>query len=181
MTRREKVLQGMGVSGGTAAPNGRRSQIKQALGSNKPRGGAVMPAGYPGPRRFPSFGRAATPSARVPGRPRPTGKAGPQGERIGQGVPALRALKGAGGGLSGNYQPGLGKQLSQRVRSGAIGQGQAQTVARQRQLLQKAFGSDWRTQVFGKGGAKGISGPFAQRQVAAKRSAGLERAKRKLY
>lgn len=75
----------------------------------------------------------------------------------------------------------VGKQLQGRVQSGAINSGQAQTVARQRAMLQKAFGSDWRTKVFGQGGAKGISGPFAQSQIRAKRSAALGRAKRKLY
>lgn len=75
----------------------------------------------------------------------------------------------------------VGGQLRNRVQSGAISGEQAQKVARQRQLLKNAFGSDWRKQVFGAGGAQGISGPFAQREVAAKRAQGLERAKRKLY
>lgn len=171
MSRRTQIKQGMGVSGGTQAPNGRRKQITEALRGN----------GKPPPMRFPTFPRGGNPGVRVPGRGQPTGRPGAQGEKIGQGVPSMRPLKGAGPGVAGNMQPGLGKQLSNRVRSGAINQGQAQTVARQRAMLQKAFGSDWRKQVYGAGGAKGIGGPFAERQVAAKRSQGLARAKRKLY
>lgn len=75
----------------------------------------------------------------------------------------------------------IGGQLAGRVASGAINEQQATKVAGQRQMLRKAFGSNWRQDIYGKGGAKGISGPFAQRQVAAKRQQGLERAKRKLY
>lgn len=75
----------------------------------------------------------------------------------------------------------IGGQLAGRVATGAINEQQATKVAQQRQTLRKAFGSDWRKQVYGQGGAKGIGGPFAQRQVAAKRQQGLQRAKRKLY
>jgi hypothetical protein len=78
-------------------------------------------------------------------------------------------------------QPRLGAQLSNRVASGRISQSQGQKTAQQRQMLAKAFGSDWRDKVFGQGGAKGISGPFATAQVRTKRSQALERAKRKLY
>jgi hypothetical protein len=148
MTRRERVLQGMGVSGGTGAPNGRRSQIRTALGKAQPRGPggrSELPGRVP-PQRFPQVG--------------------PQ--RPSQGGPLQSPVK-------------LGAQLRGRVESGALEGGQAQQVARQRAMLQKAFGADWRKQVFGQGGAKGIQGPFAPRQVAAKRAQGLERAKRKLY
>lgn len=74
----------------------------------------------------------------------------------------------------------LGKQLTNKVQSGDLSRGQATKVKNQRTLLAKAFGPDWRVKVYGKGGAKGISGPFARGQVAAKRSAALERAKTKL-
>lgn len=73
----------------------------------------------------------------------------------------------------------LGAQLRGRVQSGAIDQAQGQRTARQRQLLQKAFGPDWRTKVYGQGGAKGVTGSFAPGQIRAKRSAALERARRK--
>lgn len=149
MSRRTQILSGMGVSGGTSAPNGRRSQIRAALGKAQPRGPggrSELPGRMPPPKRFPQVG---------PQRPN-------------QGSPLQAPVK-------------LGNQLRGRVESGALEGGQAQQVARQRAMFQKAFGSDWRKQVFGQGGAKGISGPFAQRQVAAKRTAGLERAKRKLY
>jgi hypothetical protein len=46
-------------------------------------------------------------------------------------------------------QPGLGAQLSSRVQSGAIDQGQAQKTMQQRQTLEKAYGKNWRTKVFG--------------------------------
>ena len=143
-------MQSMGASGGTTAPNPRRSQIRAALSKGQPRGPGggrpELPGNMPPPRRFPNVG--------------------PQGPR--QRSPLTPPTQ-------------LGSQLKGRVQSGAISGEQAQKTARQRQLLQKAFGSDWRMKVFGQGGAKGISGPFAQRQVAAKRQQGLARAKKKLY
>lgn len=153
MTRRERIKIGMGDSGGTEAPSARRRQIKEGLAKG-PAGARTLPSGLP-PIRYPSKpGNAARASGiRQPGSP------------------------GVGAGI----QPKLGAQLSNRVQSGAIGQAQAGKVAQQRAMLQKAFGSDWRTKVFGQGGAKGISGPFAKGRVNAKRSAALERAKRKLY
>lgn len=69
----------------------------------------------------------------------------------------------------------LGRQLSRRVASGAISREQAEKTASQRATLKKALGSDWRTQVFGKGGAREIGGPFASREVAAKRSTALSK------
>lgn len=151
MARRQAIL--TAVNGGTKAPDARRKQIREAL-SRGPAGARTLPAGLP-PIRFPSSLRSAARAStlRQPGSP----------------------------GVGGAVQPGLGAQLSNRVQSGAINQGQAQKVAQQRQMLKKAFGSDWRTKVFGKGGARGASGPFAQGQVNAKRRQGLERAKRKLY
>jgi hypothetical protein len=74
----------------------------------------------------------------------------------------------------------LGKQLRRKVKSGQLSQGKAQQTAYERSVLAKAFGDDWRTKVYGKGGAKAASGPFAQRQVAADRSQALARAKAKL-
>ena len=137
-SRRERIKQGMGVSGGMQAPNGRRARIKKALAN---------PSQTP-PMRFPQVGGKA---------PR-------------QGAPLRSPVN-------------VGSQLRRRVQGGAISGQQAQTVARQRQLLQKAFGTDWRKQVFGAGGAKGLkaSGPFGQGAVRAKRSQALQRAKRKLY
>lgn len=52
-------------------------------------------------------------------------------------------------GLSNNSQAGLGQQLSSRVSSGAISQEQAEQTAKERQMLEQAFGKDWRTKVFG--------------------------------
>jgi hypothetical protein len=89
---------------------------------------------------------------------------------------AIRARQSPVGGA---VQPKLGAQLSKRVSSGAISQKQASQTARQRRLLENAYGQDWRSKVFGQGGAKGIAGPFAGRQIAAKRSQALARAKRK--
>lgn len=76
----------------------------------------------------------------------------------------------------------LGKQLAGRVQSGAIDRSQALKTARQRQTLKKAFGSDWRSKVYAGSGVKEIrqGGPFANPQIRAERSKGLERAKRKL-
>ena len=75
----------------------------------------------------------------------------------------------------------LGRQLTNKVQSGDLTRGQATKVKNQRQLLQKAFGDNWRVKVYGnKEGAKGIGGPFARGQIAADRSKALERAKAKL-
>lgn len=52
-------------------------------------------------------------------------------------------------GLGPQEQAGLGHQLTRRLQSGAISQGQAQQTAGQRQMLEKAFGSEWRRKVFG--------------------------------
>jgi hypothetical protein len=82
--------------------------------------------------------------------------------------------------VSGNSQAALGTQLSNKVASGGLSQSQALQTAKQRQTFKAAFGSDWRTQVYGKGGAKGLSGPFGARQIAAKRSQALKRARTKL-
>lgn len=155
MSRRAMILQGMGKSGGTEAPNARRKQIKEGLAKG-PAGARTLPAGLP-PIRYPDPMGNGKPTAR-------TSVQAPGGPRVG-----------------GVMQAKLGAQLSNRVQSGAISQGQAGKVAQQRKMLQKAFGSDWRNKVFGQGGAKGVSGPFAQDQIRNKRTAGLERAKRKLY
>jgi hypothetical protein len=75
----------------------------------------------------------------------------------------------------------LGNQLARKVNSGQLSRGQATKVKNQRSMLAKAFGPEWRVKVYGnKEGAKGIGGPFARGQVAAKRSTALERAKTKL-
>lgn len=77
-------------------------------------------------------------------------------------------------------QPSLGAQLSKRVSSGAISEQQAQRTSQQRALLKRAFGDDWRSQVFGQGGAKGINGPFSTSQVRTKRIQALEQARAKV-
>lgn len=188
MNRRQRIREGMGVSGGTTASEGRRSQIKAALGKGQPKGiDAQLPGNMPAPKRFPSFPRVPQNRGPRPQNLQAPGKSAPAPPGLAGALKAAgnrsTGMKAHGGpsGVGGAVQPKLGAQLSQRVQSGAIDQSQAQTVARQRQMLKKAFGQDWRSKVFGAGGAKGISGPFAQRQVAAKRTAGLERAKKKLY
>lgn len=84
----------------------------------------------------------------MPGMP-PKGMNGAAGRGRGQrGVGAQG--KGQGIGLGGAALPGPGgRQLAARVSSGSITQEQAQKTMQQRQTLQKAFGKDWRTQVFG--------------------------------
>lgn len=155
MNRRQRIMIGMGKAGGTEATGVRRKQIKEGLAKG-PAGARTLPAGLP-PIRYPDPMGNGKPTAR-------TSVQAPGGPRVG-----------------GAMQPKLGAQLSNRVQSGAINQGQAGKVAQQRQMLQKAFGSNWRKQVFGAGGAKGVSGPFAQAQIRTKRAQGLARAKRKLY
>ena len=61
-----------------------------------------------------------------------------------------RSTRGRGRGAIGNaVQPGLGRQLTSRVQSGAISQDQAQKTAQQRATLEQAFGKNWRVKVFG--------------------------------
>lgn len=67
-------------------------------------------------------------------------------------MPRGQAGGGQRGSLGGAVAPGLGRQLTSRVQSGAITQDQAQRTAQQRQTLAKAFGSDWRQKVFGDAG-----------------------------
>lgn len=52
-------------------------------------------------------------------------------------------------GVSSAVQPGLGRQLSRRVKSGEIDQSTAQRTAVERVLLERAYGPDWRTKVYG--------------------------------
>ncbi|HET7455380.1 MAG TPA: hypothetical protein VFJ76_07665 [Solirubrobacterales bacterium] len=85
-----------------------------------------------------------------------------------------------GPGVGKGFSASLGRQLSNRVSTGAVTQRRASQTARERQTLQAAFGSDWRTQVFGKGGAKGVTGPFAKREIAQDRAKALLEAKAKL-
>lgn len=83
-------------------------------------------------------------------------------------------------GIGNNRNTGIGNQLARRVQEGSLTQKQALNVKSQRNLLKQAFGPEWRVKVYGEGGAKGIGGPFARGQIAAKRSSALERAKAKL-
>lgn len=53
------------------------------------------------------------------------------------------------GRVSSGAQAGLGRQLSRRVKSGAITQEQAQKTAGERKTFREAFGKDWRTKVSG--------------------------------
>jgi hypothetical protein len=74
----------------------------------------------------------------------------------------------------------LPPQLQRKVQSGALSRSQASQTAKERQTFKAAFGDDWRTQVFGQGGAKGVTGSFGRPQVAADRSQALAKAKAKL-
>ena len=141
-------------TGGTEVPS-RRAQIRQELGNQRfKRGNSPLTATLP----------------KMTGPPRGFGGKVPP-----------RTLAPSQGSVGQSYQPGLGKQLSNRVQSGRISQAQAQETAKQRQTLKAAFGSDWRTQVFGKGGAKGLEGQsFGRPAIAAKRTQALLRARKKL-
>jgi len=74
----------------------------------------------------------------------------------------------------------LGSQLTRKVKRGEISRGRARKTVQERQTFKAAYGADWRTKVYGQGGAKAASGPFASRDVAAKRSQALSVAKGKL-
>lgn len=89
-----------------------------------------------------------------------------------------------------NFQANLGKQLSSRVSSGAISQQKAEKTASQRALLKKAYGSDWRTKVYGdkgyvkrarKAAASGDeSGQALYKQLLRQRKGALKRARAKV-
>lgn len=91
---------------------------------------------------------------------KPRGRVG-RGGGVGLGRPQMGNRPGVGpaqrvggrGRASASQGGGIGRQLQSRVQSGAITQEQAQRTAQQRQTLQKAFGPDWRTKVFGATGA----------------------------
>jgi hypothetical protein len=77
----------------------------------------------------------------------------------------------------------IGAQLSRRVSSGAIDNSQAQQVASDRLVLERAFGPKWREHVFGNPkGAKGLPsyGYAGGSEVNQLRSSALKRAKAKL-
>jgi len=79
---------------------------------------------------------------------------------------------------------GIGRQLQSRVASGAITLEQAQKTARQRQTFKKAYGSDWRQNVYGMdvGGLRtGLAGESADDpQYQAAYAIALERRKKML-
>jgi hypothetical protein len=105
-----------------------------------------------------------------------------QAAEAGPGQPQTRPVQReaiGGPGVADNIQPDLGAQLSHRVQSGALSQVDAMKVAAQRALFEKQFGPNWRQVIFGKGGARGITGPFAEREIAAKRSKALAAARSK--
>jgi len=76
----------------------------------------------------------------------------------------------------------LGKQLTNKVESGAVTRKQANKTSDQRKLLQKAFGPEWRIKVYGKGGAKALPsyGYAGGSEVNALRQKALQRAQDKL-
>lgn len=74
----------------------------------------------------------------------------------------------------------VGRQLAHKVQTGEITKKEANQTAYEREVLARAFGPNWREKVFGKGGARGISGSFAPAQIRVKRSQALERARAKL-
>jgi len=51
--------------------------------------------------------------------------------------------------VGGNFQPGLGRQLSSRVSSGAITKERANKTASERKLLEDKFGKNWRERIYG--------------------------------
>lgn len=126
MTRREELKTQM--SGGTTAPagrkRGRRQQIRAALAPSRPGNNAGMVDAEP---------------ARARSGGTPAGIVGA----------AMHQLPGGGPAVAGNADAGIGAQLSHRVQSGAIDQEQAERVAKERAELEKAYGPDWRRQVYG--------------------------------
>ncbi|MGH2941068.1 MAG: hypothetical protein ACRDPE_23460 [Solirubrobacterales bacterium] len=74
--------------------------------------------------------------------------------------------------IGNNVNTNIGRQLSRRVRQGDITSEQANRTARQRVTLALIYGPDWRTKVFGEGGARALGAPKAK----AKRTKALQRA-----
>lgn len=123
-------------------------QMERLPGGNLPKQGRMPkpkrgPMGVP-PKEMPGGRRpGGRPNGGTMAPPRPARGRGRQGK--GQG-----ATKGKGVGVSGAALPGPGgRQLAARVAAGKITQEQADRTMKQRQTLQKAFGKDWRTKVFG--------------------------------
>jgi len=105
----------------------------------------------------------------------------PASPAIDQAVPAQAPQAG----ISGAEIPGLGKQLTSRVNSGAIDQGQAEQTAHQRRVFEEAYGPDWRTKVYGGRGIvqanrKALAGPGEHPQAEAFRKQLMEERQRML-
>ncbi len=107
-----------------------------------------MRAPMPTPSQPRGRGRRRNDMQRLPGGNLPTtgGQTPPVPRTTGRGRAQANGQRGS---LGGAVTPGLGRQLTSRVQSGAITQDQAQRTAQQRQTLQKAFGPDWRQKVYG--------------------------------
>lgn len=77
----------------------------------------------------------------------------------------------------------IGAQLSRRVSSGAIDKTQAEQVAKDRTLLERAYGPKWREKVFGNAkGARGLPsyGYAGGSELNKLRNSALDRAKAKI-
>lgn len=148
MSRRQQIRAAM--NGGTTAPAPTRRDklVEQISGIRRRPGGARKPSaslpgvlravGAEGIRRPPGGGRQAIERS-ASGATRSTG-------------PLYAPKAAAGGGptaVASAAQPALGRQLSRRVAAGEITQQQAEQTARERGELKRAYGSDWRQQVFG--------------------------------
>jgi hypothetical protein len=75
-----------------------------------------------------------------------------KGKRIERAVANNQRARQTGPAIGGAVNADIGAQLSRRVASGAIDQGQADQVAADRQLLEEHYGPDWRDTVFGGAG-----------------------------
>ncbi|MBS1894323.1 MAG: hypothetical protein JST59_23735 [Actinobacteria bacterium] len=76
--------------------------------------------------------------------------------------------------ISNTFNADLGRQLSRKVSKGLITEAQAQRTSRQRATLAAIYGPNWRTRIYGVGGAKALEDPEV---IKAKRTAALKKAK----
>jgi len=124
---------------GRARPTSRQDEISRAGQAARRR---QPPVGTPGGPPVTGGPRVPTGGTPAPVQRGPLGRGPGPAPGGGNGGPAIGRAE----------QPGLGGQLTRRVQSGALTGAQAQQTMQQRQTLKKAYGSDWRQQVFGGAG-----------------------------
>lgn len=132
MARKQQILEGIG--GAAPAPSDRKARIASGIRDRRKAGPAYRQA-----RMAPNGGVSAQNRQAV----------AHEFARARQGVGGRQAVGQGRAGLGQAEQPGLGSQLTRRVQAGAITTDQAQQVSGERDLLEQAYGPNWRVKVYG--------------------------------